>query len=451
MLIASESNFKISLNNHIWFPLLIVLFRFIPITADFSYVVLAVYALFGRQQIILALFLLWLFSMLNPEIAPIANKESFSKYITILTCFFSIIIRVNFAKIDKITTLSVGLGFFFIVHGYFFSQISEISILKALNWTIVITILLLAWNEMNSSERKSTKNLITGFLLTIILISLALLLFSDLGYELNSRYFQGMLNHSQSFGLTASSLTILLIVQLFNHNRSKLLLWINILICISLVLASGSRTSGLALISAILIFSILFPLLKIYKFKLFPYILINKFFFLVVSTLILLMLIFNNMILSIYSSYMIKSETINFNNLLLSYKESRSVLYEPMIDNIIQNPKLGIGFGIASDMSSMRIKYFKNIPVSAPTEKGILPLLILEEVGFYGFAFFILWVFILLKRANANGPESLFVLLTLLMFNLGEAGLFSPNGFGMLYLILLTSVVTKTKKIPIKD
>ena len=304
---------------------------------------------------------------------------------------------------------------------------------------------------MNSSERKSTKNLITGFLLTIILISLALLLFSDLGYELNHRYFQGMLNHSQSFGLTASSLTILLIVQLFSHNRSKLLLWINILICISLVLASGSRTSGLALISAILIFSILFPLLKIYKFKLFPYILINKFFFLVVSTLILLMLIFNNMILSIYSSYMIKSETINFNNLLLSYKESRSVLYEPMIDNIIQNPKLGIGFGIASDMSSMRIKYFKNIPVSAPTEKGILPLLILEEVGFYGFAFFILWVFILLKRANANGPESLLVLLTLLMFNLGEAGLFSPNGFGMLYLILLTSVVTKTKKIPIKD
>ena len=451
MLIALGSNFKFSLNSHVGFPLLVIILRLIPLTADFSYLILAGYALFGRQQIILALFLLWLFSMLNPEIVPIANNGSFSKYITILTCFLSILMRVNFAKIDKITTLSVGLGFFFIVHGYFFSQIREISILKALNWTIVITTLLLTWNEMNSSERKSTKNLITGFLSTIILISLALLLFSDLGYELNWRYFQGILNHPQSLGLTVASLTILLIVQLFSHNRFKLLLVINILICISLIIVSGSRTSGLALISALLIFSILFPLLKIRKFKLFPYILINKFFPLVALALILLILIFNNMILSVFSNYMIKSETINFNNLLLSYKESRSVLYEPMIDNIIQNPKLGIGFGIASDMSSMKIKYFKSIPVSAPTEKGVLPLLILEEVGFYGFAFFILWVFILLIRANANGSESLFVLLTLLLFNLGEAGLFSPNGFGMLYLILLTSVVTKTKKIPIND
>ena len=40
----------------------------------------------------------------------------------------------------------------------------------------------------------------------------------------------------------------------------------------------------------------------------------------------------------------------------------------------------------------------------------------------------------------------MFVLITLFMFNLGEAGLFSPNGFGMLYLILLTSVVTKPIK-----
>ena len=232
---------------------IIILFRLTPVTADFSYFILATYALFGRQQIILALFLLWLFSMLNSELVPSANYSSFSKFITILTCFFSILIRFNFVKIDKIILFTFGLGFFLIVHGYFFSQIPAISILKALNWTTVIIILLLTWNEMNFYEREKTKNLITTFLLIIVLISLAFLLFSDFGYELNSRYFQGILNHSMSFGLTAGSLLVLLLVKLFRHNRFKLFFLINILICIALVLASGSRTSGLALISGVLI------------------------------------------------------------------------------------------------------------------------------------------------------------------------------------------------------
>ena len=298
---------------------------------------------------------------------------------------------------------------------------------------------------MNFYEREKTKNLLITFLI-IVLISLALL-FSDFGYELNSRYFQGILNHSMSFGLTAGSLTILLLVKLFRHNRFKLFFFINILICIALILASGSRTSGLALISGVLILSILFPLLNIFKFKFLPRILINRFFFLIISTLIVLMLIFNNIVMSVFSNYIMKTDKINFNNLLLSYESSRSVLYEPMIDNIIKNPNKGIGFGVASDPSSMRIKYFKNIPVSAPIEKGVLPLLILEEVGIYGFVFFVIWILMLLIRANTNGSGSLFVLITLFMFNLGEAGLFSPNGFGMLYLILLTSVVTKPIKI----
>ena len=252
MLIASKLNFKISSISHLWFFFLIILFRLIPATADFSYFILAAYALFGRKQIILALFLLWLFSMLNTELVPSANNSSFSKYITILTCFLSILMRINFfAKIDKITLLSLGLGFFLVIHGYFFSQIPAISILKALNWTTIIITLLLTWNEMNSYERENTKNLIITSLLIIILISSALLLFSDFGYELNSRYFQGILNHSMSFGLTTASLTALLLVKLFHHNRFKLFFLINILICIALVFASGSRTSGLALILAV--------------------------------------------------------------------------------------------------------------------------------------------------------------------------------------------------------
>jgi hypothetical protein len=144
---------------------------------------------------------------------------------------------------------------------------------------------------------------------------------------------------------------------------------------------------------------------------------------------------------------MTKAEQVNIDNIATAYKNSREVLYKPMIANIIENPLIGIGFGLASDPQAMNIKYFHGIPISAPIEKGVLPLAILEEVGVYGFIFFMIWVLIIIRRAIADSFASLIVLLTFLLFNLGEAGLFSPNGLGMLYLIVMTSVITKSKLI----
>ena len=51
----------------------------------------------------------------------------------------------------------------------------------------------------------------------------------------------------------------------------------------------------------------------------------------------------------------------------------------------------------------------------------------------------------LIKRAGGINFGALFVLTTFLMFNLGEAGLFSPNGYGLLYLLIISSVIIKPK------
>ena len=42
-------------------------------TADLSYFLLAIYALLGRIQVVQALALSWLFSMLNPSLVPDAS------------------------------------------------------------------------------------------------------------------------------------------------------------------------------------------------------------------------------------------------------------------------------------------------------------------------------------------------------------------------------------------
>ena len=55
------------------------------------------------------------------------------------------------------------------------------------------------------------------------------------------------------------------------------------------------------------------------------------------------------------------------------------------------------------------------------------------------------WLFPILLTLVLFG--ALIVLLTFLLFNLGEAGLFSANGYGMLYLIVITSIITRPKLI----
>ena len=444
MLILSKSNFKIYSNSHVWFPLLAIILRLIPITADFSYLILAVYALLGRQQIIEALLLSWLFSMLNLSLVPDVEYASFTRYIIILTCFISIFFRFNFRKIEKITLVTFGLGIFFIIHSIFFSKIPEISILKGLNWIVVIMTLLLTWQDMVSLEYENMIKQITRILSIIVLCSMLVLLLSDAGFNLNSRYFQGLLNHPQAFGMTAAALGAIFIGQLFVQNRSILLSVIMIVICIASIKLSGSRTSGLALISAVIISSSLLPIHTIKIIKSF-FVSVDK--IIIVLPLLVLIIILAPGIFDLIISFMTKTQTDSTNSAIVSFQNSRGVLYEPMIANILNTPFKGIGFGLASDLKAMDIKYFKGIPVSAPIEKGVLPIAVLEEVGVFGFIFFMIWILILIKKAIADSFGALILLLTFLLFNLGEAGLFSANGYGMLYLIIITSVVVKPKLI----
>ena len=448
MLRISKTNFKISFDSHLLIPLFAIILRVIPLTADLSYLIIAAYALLGRRQIIESLFLGWLFSLLNPEIAPYAGSGSVLRYVILLACFFSIILRSNYKKIHSFTAITVGLGIFFSIHAIFFSQIPVISILKALSWTFVMLTLLLAWDGMNSLEHEKTLEWVKQSLLIIVLISLLFLLVSpDIVYKLNLRFFQGILNHPQALGLTVASLGALLLGQLSDEDGFTLLLFIKISICIALIMLSGSRTSGLALFFALIISTLIFStnLLKKIIFK--KKFSINTLFLSILFFLILFSWIFGFEIENLISDYIIKNRDLDIKDILGAYQRSREVLYAPMIANIAEYPMTGIGFGLGSEPSSMNVKYFEGVPISAPIEKGILPLSVLEEVGIFGFFLFLIWILILILKAIAISFSSTLTLLTILLFNLGEAGLFSPNGFGMLYLILITMSVTRQKLI----
>ncbi len=130
-----------------------------------------------------------------------------------------------------------------------------------------------------------------------------------------------------------------------------------------------------------------------------------------------------------------------------AYEASRGGGIQKMWHNFKQHPLVGTGFGIEPNPDRMTVarEPFLGLPISAPVEKGVLPLAILEETGVTGFIAVAGWLLVMWRRALNRGVLSVLVLLTALLMNLGECTLFSPGGFGLLPLILLGWAVTRRK------
>ena len=139
----------------------------------------------------------------------------------------------------------------------------------------------------------------------------------------------------------------------------------------------------------------------------------------------------------------------NVSNVLEIGEASRGVLVYPMIANISENPLTGIGFGVAS-IQSMRQVNRENIfglPTSAPTEKGVMPVAVLEELGVFGLISVVLWLWIIMYRSFQSGFSTFVVATTVMFTNLGEASLFSVGGMGLLFLILIGWSATGRKTV----
>src|SRR5690606_20509991 len=112
---------------------------------------------------------------------------------------------------------------------------------------------------------------------------------------------------------------------------------------------------------------------------------------------------------------------------------------DAMIQNIQLRPWTGIGFGIDSVPDRMTVSRdpMFGLPIGAAVEKGVTPLMVVEEWGVSGALVVAGWAFAPLRGAARGGLSALAVVLVVLLLNLGEATLFSPGGFGLLPIVLL--------------
>lgn len=437
-----------------YFPILVALtLRFVSgSTASFSFLVLAIFALFGRSQAILALSLSWLFTMINPEIVADSDGASAGRYLVILAASATALARSRFFSRKVQATggfaiATVFLGACIVLHSVLFSVLPEVSVLKAVSWVLTMTSLVALWHGLSPEEFDTTVNRVYHGLVLVLIFSLPFLVLPA-GFAVNGTGFQGILNHPQAFGGTIALLGAWSGARMLGQRVPS---WKSIAlagICFVLVLLSEARTAGVSMVAGLALSLVLAPAFAGRGLiQLAPGVGSPRVWSLVAAACLAAVAMaatFSSAVINFLS----KSGRASSGNLLEAYDTSRGFLIDAMLVNISDSPLLGIGFGVASVPSTMEIQRdpLFGLPISASVEKGAAPVAIVEELGAVLAALVGLWVFALLRKGAVGGLAAFAVCITALMFNMGENTLFSPGGQGMLVLVLLGWVSASGKR-----
>lgn len=409
-------------------------------SANLSFVLLGGYALLGRAQAIQALALSWLFSMLGAGVAAEATASAIGRYAVLAGAVASVLMRSvrmgrNF-RIGPVNLATLLLGALVLVHSVLFSAMVDVSVLKVVSWTLVMTTLTAAWLGLKAKERETTSRQIFGGLIVVMLLSLPLLA-SPLGYLRNETGFQGVLNHPQAFGPTMALLGAWAASRMFAEKRPPWLVLGLVPACFVLCVLSEARIAGLSLLIGVAISVVAAPLLYGRSGSIMAGLHSDRV-KLVVLLLLTLGMSFSSLVTERIQSFITKrSDAVTVGE---AYDNSRGYMLDRMLTNIYEKPLVGIGFGISSELWQMdvvRDEIF-GLPVSAPVEKGVLPVAVLEELGLIGLFGVAVWIWQLLRRIARAGITPLCVSITSLLLNMGESTLFSPGGLGLLSLILLS-------------
>lgn len=413
-------------------------------TANLSFFLLAAYATTGRAQAIQALGMSWLLTMISPGIAPPAPLGSVGRYAVFMGAFIAVFVRSGILsgqlKASKIVLTTVGLGVFFVIHSLFISPMPDVSILKAVSWLMVTATLFSAWSGLAPAEREKLFRQLYLGLVAIMIISVPLFVL-PLGYLRNGSSFQGILNHPQAFGPTMAILGAIAASKLFAEKRPSWQYLGVFGVSLVFILASEARTAGLALIIGLCLAIASVPVLSGRRVRAVLPGLRSRRVWGIAGVVLCFGVIFAPQIGDKVGNYISKSGRAgSVESIAEAYDKSRGGLIDRMVANINENPLTGIGYGIASEPALMVVERepFFGLPVGAPVEKGVLPLAMLEELGWVGAGIVAVWLIALALKASKNGVVSISVLITALMINMGENVFFSPGGMGLLILIGVT-------------
>ena len=270
-----------------------------------------------------------------------------------------------------------------------------------------------------------------------LVLSSGLIFLGGMGFERNGVGFQGILNHPQVFGSIMGMVTAWYVgrIILTKSKISLVELGITVLSVVFLYI-SQARTGAVAFVGGGGL-AFLFFLFSGKQLPTSP-----RFYYATFALLTLIsfvMILIPDQVFGLVTDF-IQKRTENA-AVEEAFQESRGFLIEASMANFRDYPILGIGFGVPSNYQTARFGTTETImgmPVSATVEKGFLPSAILEETGLIGALFTIVFLGMLIGKQIRKGDLFvLWLILSSLLINIGEAVFFSLGGTGLMVWLML--------------
>lgn len=408
-------------------------------------VLISIYSIFSTNNAIKSLALVYLIRAINPAFSEADLNLAFPGIFSVLICCSRIYYDYSKYRIDTPAPLR-HLTLYVITTGFlslYSSQFISVSLFKLTYFYIVAAAILISYSTLSKTQSDIT-SWIASFYAAVTILSFPLI-FHNYGYFRDGVGFQGLLNHPQEFAIFMAPYVAILAVKAFRSRGKNLLfsaLWLSLVL--SMLLLSRARTGILAIILGLILgyfaYSNKKPLLKTAS-RVIP-----LFSVLVIIATVAIYLIPVNTT-QFLSTFVFKGTDGDISE---AYEASRGFLVLESFNNIISHPIAGIGFGV--NLSELRpsepiYEPLTGLPISFPTEKPNLIIAVLEESGIIGLAFFLIFIFSLLKYARPNGELIILVLgFTALLTNIGEMTFFSMNSYGLFMWLLLGSTTYKYDK-----
>lgn len=428
--------------------------------AIMAWVVVAVWTMQGPDEAIEGILLSLLLVLLNRGIFSVLSLATTARWIILGLAFVRIIptqlLNNRTLPKDKRQNwpiwIKANIAFVIVMSLFSFlvSPAITVSIFKLTTYLIGTTVI--GIGIMLGQKRNWLLSIINYG--TVIAIASLPLVALPVGYLRNAEDFQGILVHPQTYGVTIMlPLAVAGIHFLFESgHRIRLSEVIVITMMIVTVYMSATRTAYFAFIIALAIGLLMFRDNTSIIWRL----AFNPLTYLTGAAIIVGLWYQSPQ--TILQDFFLQQNVLEFNyeelpinefagTLARSTYSSREALVSLSWENFLQNPVVGIGFGIPSTFANAaQLKTLFGIPIGFSLEKGMLATAVLEEIGLLGAFLFVIVLATQFRLLRHLRQYSLWVLfLTAFLINFGEMVYFAIGGLGAMVHICFALVLDEAR------
>lgn len=410
-----------------------------PYAPIITFIALSAWSLLGSKNAIQALSLLVLIKSLNTAIYQFAGPVAVLSWVVVATSGVGIFFESLKGKNKSHSVISWLLLFTIVVllESVFFSFYSKVSIFKLLSFSYISIAILLGF-KLTSRQSFDWTPWFLGIWIAMIILSIPVFFIPHIGFYRDAMGFQGILVHPQTFAVFLAPMVAWFAgTLLFSPSRDTYWLYPVFLIALAFMYLTRGRTALVAVFLSFIVISI-FALMSHPGWRR----QIRKGFVKPISivfalTLVTFLSLQPSLIADNANEFILKGEQDK--TVAESFESSRGKGIIGQWNAFIHYPLFGIGFGVSLHESFVPVyEPVTGLPLSAPTEKGLLPVTLLEETGIIGSLFFIPFIFVFIKQVVSETDIVLpWVFFSCLFINVGEMVFFSVGGIGLYPLLLM--------------